>query len=192
MNVYGFLHRSGLRSALRRLYRIEVVGAERMPATGGAIVVANHESIWDPFVVAVVTQRELHFMAKAELFRFQPLAAALRSLNAFPVERGSGDLAAMSEAAQRLGRGELLGIFPQGTSKPERQNGWHRGAARLALATGSPVVPVRLTGTRLLPLPTRVRIAVGPPIRVPAARPTIAAARSLTARLEEAVTACPG
>jgi 1-acyl-sn-glycerol-3-phosphate acyltransferase len=98
----------------------------------------------------------------------------------------------MSEAAQRLGRGELLGIFPQGTSKPERQNGWHRGAARLALATGAPVVPVRLTGTRPLPLPTRVRIAVGPPIRVPAARPTIAAARSLTARLEEAVTACPG
>jgi 1-acyl-sn-glycerol-3-phosphate acyltransferase len=192
MNVYGLLHRSGLRSVLRRLYRIEVVGAERMPATGGAIVVANHESIWDPFVVAVATQREIHYMAKAELFRFRPLAAALRSLNAFPVERGSGDLAAMSEAAQRLGRGELLGIFPQGTSKPERQNGWHRGAARLALATGAPVVPVRLTGTRPLPLPTRVRIAVGPPIRVPAARPTIAAARSLTARLEEAVTACPG
>jgi 1-acyl-sn-glycerol-3-phosphate acyltransferase len=192
MNVYGLLHRSGLRSVLRRLYRIEVVGAERMPASGGAIVVANHESIWDPFVVAVATQREIHYMAKAELFRFRPLAAALRSLNAFPVERGSGDLAAMSEAAQRLGRGELLGIFPQGTSKPERQNGWHRGAARLALATGAPVVPVRLTGTRPLPLPTRVRIAVGPPIRVPAARPTIAAARSLTARLEEAVTACPG
>jgi 1-acyl-sn-glycerol-3-phosphate acyltransferase len=192
MNVYGLLHRSGLRSVLRRLYRIEVVGAERMPATGGAIVVANHESIWDPFVVAVATQREIHYMAKAELFRFRPLAAALRSLNAFPVERGSGDLAAMSEAAQRLGRGELLGIFPQGTSKPERQNGWHRGAARLALATGAPVVPVRLTGTRPLPLPTWVRIAVGPPIRVPAARPTIASARSLTARLEEAVTACPG
>jgi 1-acyl-sn-glycerol-3-phosphate acyltransferase len=192
MNVYGLLHRSGLRSVLRRLYRIEVVGAERMPATGGAIVVANHESIWDPFVVAVATQREIHYMAKAELFRFRPLAAALRSLNAFPVERGSGDLAAMSEAAQRLGRGELLGIFPQGTSKPERQNGWHRGAARLALATGAPVVPVRLTGTRPLPLPTRVRIAVGPPIRVPATRPTIASARSLTARLEEAVTACPG
>jgi 1-acyl-sn-glycerol-3-phosphate acyltransferase len=131
-------------------------------------------------------------MAKAELFRYRPLAAALRSLNAFPVERGSGDRAALGEAARRLQQRELLGIFPQGTSKPERQNGWHRGAARLALATGAPVVPVGLAGTRPLPLPTRIRIVVGQPIQVPVARPTIAAARSLTSQLEEAVTACKG
>jgi 1-acyl-sn-glycerol-3-phosphate acyltransferase len=163
-----------------------------MPATGGAIVVANHESIWDPFVLAVATRREIHYMAKAELFRYRPLAAALRSLNAFPVERGSGDRAALGEAARRLQQGELLGIFPQGTSKPERQNGWHRGAARLALATGAPVVPVRLAGTRPLPFPTRIRIVVGQPIQVPVARPTIAAARSLTSQLEETVTAWEG
>jgi 1-acyl-sn-glycerol-3-phosphate acyltransferase len=156
---------------------------------GAAIIVANHESIWDPFVLGVATEREIHYLAKAELFRYRPLAAALRSLNAFPVERGSGDLAAMSEAARRLHRGELLGIFPQGTSKPERQSGWHRGAARLALATGVPVVPVRLTGTRPLPLPTRIRVVVGEPIKVSIARPTIAAARSLTLQFEEALTA---
>jgi 1-acyl-sn-glycerol-3-phosphate acyltransferase len=163
-----------------------------MPLTGGAIIVANHESIWDPFVLAVATRREIHYMAKAELFRYRPLAAALRSLNAFPVERGSGDRAALGEAARRLQQGELLGIFPQGTSKPERQNGWHRGAARLALATGAPVVPVRLAGTRPLPFPTRIRIVVGQPIQVPVARPTIAAARSLTSQLEETVTAWEG
>jgi 1-acyl-sn-glycerol-3-phosphate acyltransferase len=189
MNAYRFLHRIGFRRAMRRLYRIEVVGGERIPSGGGAILVANHESIWDPFVLGVATEREIHYLAKAELFRNRALAAALRSLNAFPVERGGGDMAAISEAARRLERGELLGIFPQGTSKPERQNGWHRGAARLALVTGVPVVPVRLTGTRPLPLPTRIRIAVGEPIQVSVARPTIAAARSLTARFEEAVTA---
>jgi len=192
MNAYQLLNRLGLRDALRRLNRIEVVGAERMPAEGGAIIVANHESIWDPFVLAVATRREIHYMAKAELFRFRPLAAVLRSLNAFPVERGSGDQAALGEAARRVEAHELLGIFPQGTSKPERQNGWHRGAARLALATGAPVVPVRLTGTRPLPLPTRIRIVVGQPIEVSVARPTVAAARSLTERLEEAVTAWKG
>jgi 1-acyl-sn-glycerol-3-phosphate acyltransferase len=188
VNAYLILDRIGLRAALRRLYRIEVAGAERMPASGGAIIVANHESIWDPFVLGLATRREIHYMAKAELFRLRPVASALRSLNAFPVERGSGDRAAIGEAARRLGRGELLGIFPQGTSKPERQNGWHRGAARLALATGVPVVPVRLTGTRPLPLPTRIRIAVGEPIQVSVERPTIAAARALTARLQEGVT----
>jgi 1-acyl-sn-glycerol-3-phosphate acyltransferase len=189
MSAHGVLQRLGLASALRRLYRIDVDGAERIPGAGGAIVVANHESIWDPFVLGVATPREIHYMAKAELFRLRPLAAALRSLNAFPVERGSGDRAAISEAARRLRRGELLGIFPQGTSIPERQNGWHRGAARLALATGVPVVPVRLSGTRPLPGPTRIRIVVKEPIEVPVARPTIAAARSLTAQLEQALTA---
>lgn len=187
MNAYRLLHRSGIRGLLRRLYRIEVVGSERLPSSGGAILVANHESIWDPFVLGVATPREIHYLAKAELFRWRPLGAVLRSLNAFPVERGSGDLAAIGEAARRLRRGELLGIFPQGTSKAERQSGWHRGAARLALATGAPVVPVRLAGTRPLPWPTRIRIVVGDPIAVDRTRATIATARTLTQRLEQAV-----
>ena len=126
-------------------------------------------------------------MAKAELFGPRLLAKVMRSLNAFPVERGGGDHAAMSEAGRLLAGGAVLGIFPQGTSKPERQIGWHRGAARLALATGAPLVPVRLTGTRRMPRPTRIRIVVGEPIVVPVARPTVAATRSLTARLEQAV-----
>jgi 1-acyl-sn-glycerol-3-phosphate acyltransferase len=188
VNGYRLLHQLGLRNLLRRAYRIEVVGAERVPASGGAILVANHESIWDPFVLGVATQREIHYMAKAELFRTRPLAAALRSLNAFPVERGGGDRAAISEAGRLLEGGALLGIFPQGTSKPERQAGWHRGAARLALATGAPVVPVRLAGTRPLPGPTRIRIVVGEPIAVEPGKPTIVAARDLTERFEEAVT----
>ncbi len=128
-------------------------------------------------------------MAKAELFQTRLLAALLRSLNAFPVERGGGDHAAMSEAGRLLGGGAVLGIFPQGTSKPERQIGWHRGAARLALATGAPLIPVRLAETRRVPLPTRIRIVVGEPIVVPVARPTVAAARSLTERVEQAVAA---
>lgn len=189
MSVYRFLDRIHFRDALRRLYRIEVVGAERIPADGGAIIVANHESIWDPFVLGVITQREIHYMAKAELFSWRPLAAVLRSLNAFPVERGSGDHTAISEAAALLAEQKLLGIFPQGTSKPERQNGWHRGAARLALVTGTPVIPVRLRGTRPLPRRTRVQIEIGEPIQVSIGRPTVAAAKSLTTELEQAVTA---
>ena len=191
MNAYGVLHRSGLRELLRRLYYVEIVGADRIPEHGAAILAANHASIWDPFILGLATTREIHYMAKSELFRLRPVAALLRSLNAFPVERGSGDRTAISEAATLLGRGVLLGIFPQGTSKPERQNGWHRGAARLALVTGVPLVPVRLSGTRPLPRRTRVRIEIGEPLQVAVARPTLAAAKSLTARLEEAVTASP-
>ena len=73
-------------------------------------------------------------MAKSELVR-EPwaLAAVMRVLGAFPVERGGGgDHVAMSEAAALLRRGEVLGIFPQGTSKQLARRPWHRGAARLA------------------------------------------------------------
>ncbi len=180
----------GFRGALRRLYRIEVVAAERMPATGGAILVANHESMLDPWVLAIATPRPIRYMAKAELFRYRPLAAALRTLD---VPRRARD---RRPRCRRRGgpapsQREVLGIFPQGT-RAGAATGWLRGAARLALATGAPIVPVRLAGTRPLPLPTRIRIVVGQPIQVPVARPTIAAARSLTSQLEEAVTACKG
>ena len=140
-------------------------------------------------MLAVVTQREIHYMAKAELFRFRLLGRLLRSLNAFPVERGGGDRTAISEAATLLHGGELVGIFPQGTSRPERQAGWYRGAAKLALATGTPIVPVRLAGTRPLPWRTTIRITVGEPIEVPVAHPTVAAARALTDTVEHAVAA---
>lgn len=189
MNAYGVLHRVGFRELMRRLYRVEVVGAERVPASGGIILASNHASIWDPFILAVVTKREIHYMAKSELFRSRPIAALMRSLNAFPVERGGGDRTAISEAARLLDDGEALGIFPQGTSKPEKQIGWHRGAARLALVTGAPLIPIRMTGTRGMPLRTRVRITVGEAIAVTPAQPSIAAAKALTDQLVQAVEA---
>ncbi len=157
---------------MRRIYRIEVSGGERIPASGPCILASNHESIVDPFILGVATTREIHYMAKAELFRFRPLAATLHALGTFPVERGSGDHAALSEGARLLARGEALGIFPQGTSK---------------LAAGAPLVPVHMTGTRAFPFRTRVHIRVGHPIEVEQARPSVAAARALTEQLMRAV-----
>jgi len=187
VNAYRVVDALGFRSLIRSVYRVEVAGADRVPADGPVILVANHESIWDPFVLGVATSRQIHYMAKAELFESRVLAAAMRSLNAFPVERGGGDRDAMSEAGRLLARGAVLGMFPQGTSKPERQIGWHRGAARLALATGAPVVPVRLRGTKPMPRRSHVQISVREPIVVAVARPTIAAAKALTEQIEQAV-----
>lgn len=174
---------------MRRLYRIEVSGGERIPAIGPCVLASNHESIVDPFILGVATTREIHYMAKAELFGFRPIAAVLHALGTFPVERGSGDHAALSEGARLLARGEVLGIFPQGTSKQLARRTWHRGAARLALAAGAPIVPVHMTGTRAFPLRTHVQIRVGHPIEVRQARPSVAAARALTEQLVRAVAA---
>ena len=188
MNAYDFLHRVGFRTLMRWLYRIEVVGGERIPPSGPASSCANHESIGDPFILGVATTAPDPLHGEGELFRCRPIAAALRSLNTFPVERGSGDTAAVTEAARLLQGGAVLGVFPQGTSK-QLERRWHRGAARLALVTGAPLVPVRMTGTRGWPLRTHVRIEVGEPIEVEPAKPSVAAARELTRRLEEAVLA---
>jgi 1-acyl-sn-glycerol-3-phosphate acyltransferase len=178
-----------MRETLKRLYRAEVVGAEHVPAGGGCILVANHESLIDPWILCLATTRRVRFMAKAELWRYPGVRWAMEAYGTFPVERGTGDTGAMSRAVALLDQGELLGVFPRGTSKPTGNRVWHRGAARLALAAGAPIVPVRLVNTRQL-LPRRpVRVLVGEPISVERAKPTIAAARELTARAERAVEA---
>jgi len=187
MNGYAVLDRVGFRAFMRGIYRIELVGAGNVPQSGGCILASNHESIVDPFILGVATTREIRFMAKSELFENRGLAVVMRVLGAFPVARGGGDHVAMSEAADLLRRGEVLGIFPQGTSKQLARRPWHRGAARLALVTGTPIVPVRMTGTRALPLQTRVRIVVGEPLEVELGRPTVAATKALTERVEQAV-----
>ena len=93
----------------------------------------------------------------------------------------------MAHAGKLLTDGEALGMFPQGTSKPAGSRHWQRGAARLALAYGTPLVPVRLLNTRQLVPRRPVEVRIGQPIAVERHPPTVAAARELTARAESAV-----
>ena len=175
---------------LRGLYRLETRGGERLPARGPAIVIANHESVLDPFVLACAVGRELRFLAKAELWRRRPVAWAMDRLNAIRVERGRGDRDALAEAQRSLELDEAVAIFPQGAVRAVGP--WHRGAAKLALATGAPIVPVRLVGTVRALSRGRVGfphlvVIVGEPIVVAPAPVTIAAAKRLTEDLRAAV-----
>ena len=190
MRLYTVLERTGFRRLAGRLYSVELSGVERIPSSGPAILVANHESLFDPWILALATPRPIRYMAKSELWRHRVIGAVMESFGAFPVERGSGDAAAMSRAAQLLGEGQVLGLFPQGTSKLRSSRRYHRGAARLALATGAPLLPVTLIGTRGKPWPwrrRRTRVIVGEPITVEPGRPTVTAARALTADLQQRI-----
>lgn len=189
MILYRALDAVGFRPFLRTLLRMDVIGSTHVPARGPAVLVANHESIWDPFVLGVLTERPIRYMAKAELWRSPLLAKVMDAFGTFPVERGGGDLGAIARAVRLLEQGEVLGIFPQGTSKLGAPRRYQRGAARLALEAGALLVPVRLTGTRgiLRPGLPRVTVQALPPIAVERGRATIAAARALTASLEEAM-----
>jgi len=106
---------------------------------------------------------------------------------AFPIERGNGDTGAMAHAGRLLTEGEVLGMFPRGTSKPVGNPHWRGGAARLALANGAPLVPVRLLNTRQFVPRRPVEVRIGQPIAVERHPPTVVAARELTARAKSAV-----
>jgi 1-acyl-sn-glycerol-3-phosphate acyltransferase len=170
----------------RLLYRIEIVG--RVPP-GPCVVAANHESLLDPPLLTLAAAQPLHFLAKVELWRYRPGAWLMDALGGIPIRRDRRDLLSVRGAEELLRAGESVALFPQGTV---RGGAWSRGAARLALATGAPLVPVRIVGTARalsrgrIGFP-RIRIVVGAPIEVDAARPTVSAARELTRVLEQRV-----
>jgi len=168
------------------IYRLEVVGADRLPVTGPAVVAPNHDSWLDGIVLGAAISRELRFLAKAELWRSRLLAWVLDGLGAIRIERGRGDQFALMRVRQSLDAEQAVAIFPQGAIHGDRP--WHRGAARMALVTGAPLVPVRLVGTAQalskgrIGFP-RLRVIVGEPIEVARAPEEPVAATELTERL---------
>jgi len=144
-----------MRPVFRLAYRPEVEGAWHVPTSGAAIIASNHLSEVDSLVLPMVLPRPVSFLAKAEYFTGPGLKGwASRSFftgfGAVPVERGNGRaaLAALDTAERILDSGELFGIYPEGTRSPDgRLYRGRIGVARLALATGAPVIPVGLVGT---------------------------------------------
>jgi 1-acyl-sn-glycerol-3-phosphate acyltransferase len=170
---------------LRLYFRVHIAGAENIPKTGGAVIVPNHKSFLDSFFLALATKRHLRFMGKSELFEGiwgRPFVA----LGAFPVRRGESDQDALETARTILHQGELLALFPEGTRVPEPSalGEPKRGAARLALEAGAPLVPAAITGSDHIwlgpiPKPKRVQVAFAPPVPVEHLEPTPEAAREL-------------
>lgn len=195
MSLYPYVDAVS-RPLMNRLYRIRHVGSERIPAVGPVVLAANHESILDPFFLGTVTHRPVHFFAKAELFRIPLLKQILAGLGGIPVRRGADMGRAAEAGVDALDRGEVVGIFPQGTCLPYRNRRFQRGAARLALASGATLVPVLLVGTERSIQPRthrvgfpQVTIVVGDPIPVERRQPTRRAAVELTERLEDSIAA---
>jgi len=185
-------YRRSLTPVIRAVYRLEARGREHIPAAGPLIVAGNHDSMLDPFVMAAVIPRSIHFVGKSELWRYAPLAWWLGTIGAIPVVRGGSDLAAVEAAVAVLEDGEAVGIFPEGGVR--REGPWLRGAARMALATGAPLLPVRLLDVRkalgrgTFAFPPLAAL-IGEPIQVERTTPTGERARALTDRLQAAVLA---
>ena len=154
---------------VKGLYRLRVQGLENVPE-GGFVLAANHTSNFDPWPLGIpfLPDRQLRFMAKAELFN-PVLAPVLRAGGAFKVRRGEGDVEAMRTAGELVREGEIVVMFPEGTRQTKglvkrHAARPHTGAARIALTANAPLVPAAIGGTdRLLRLGP-LRVAYGPPI----------------------------
>lgn len=195
-----------LRATTRRRYD----GLSRIPVTGGALVVCNHVSLADPGVLAHAMYRSGRLprgLATAGLFRAPVLGWLFRAMGHIPVRRGSASAGeALGPAAAALHAGELLMMYPEGGISTGAQ--WptppKTGAARLALATGAPVVPVAQWGVQAVLPPgrrrawrfplaalmtrPRVRLLVGEPMVFAGDPDDEATVRAVTGEIMDAVT----
>ncbi|MBL1082908.1 1-acyl-sn-glycerol-3-phosphate acyltransferase [Streptomyces actinomycinicus] len=140
---------------LRLVFRPRIEGLEHVPASGAAIVAGNHLSFSDHFLMPAILKRRITFLAKAEYFTGPGLKGRLtafffRSAGQIPVDRSGKEAgrAAIREGLGVLGRGELLGIYPEGTrSHDGKLYKGKVGVAVMALRAGVPVVPCAMIGT---------------------------------------------
>ena len=141
-------------------------GRENIPEGQPVILMANHQTMLDPLTLGVcVSDREIHFMAKKELFENKILAWCFTHLHAFPVDRGNADMAAIRTAMNIIKEGNTLGIFPEGTrSKTGYMGPLLGGSSLLALKSGCEILPVYIDGNyRIF---RQIRVIVGKPIEM--------------------------
>jgi cytidylate kinase len=190
--LYRFAY-SFLTPLWRFAFRMSVRGTENIPLTGPVLLASNHRSNLDPFFVGVSFPRQVHFMAKAELWKVKVLGGVINMLGSFPVKRGEADRTAVTRALEMLGEGAVVGMFPEG----RRQRGGpigeiHPGVSLLSLRRGVVTVPMVLDGTERavrkgLPRFPRVIVTFGPPVELPSDDlPRSERARVVTERLIEA------
>jgi putative phosphoserine phosphatase/1-acylglycerol-3-phosphate O-acyltransferase len=164
--------------------RIEFEGLDNIPATGPAILVFNHRSYFDPIVMGLViakTGRNVRGLGKKEVFDVPIVGRIMKASGGIRVDRGTGSDEPLEAAIAAVEAGELLMIAPEGTIPrgpaffdPVLKGRW--GAARIAAATGAPVIPIGLWGTeKVWPRSSRlpklsltdrplVTAKVGPPV----------------------------
>jgi 1-acyl-sn-glycerol-3-phosphate acyltransferase len=176
---YWFLKRIVLGPILKLIFRPYVIGMENIPDDGPAIFASNHLSFSDSIFLPLMVPRRVTFLAKIDYFtgtgvKGRLTAMFFRGAGQLPVDRsgGSASEAALRTGLRVLGRGDMLGIYPEGTRSPDgRLYRGKTGVARMALEAHCPVLPVAMIDTekiqppgRVIPRLGRVGIKIGAPL----------------------------
>lgn len=164
---------------VKGLFRPWIAGAENVPKQGAAILASNHLSVMDSVFLPLMLERPMSFLAKSEYFTGKGIKGwatkwFMKGTGQIAIDRsgGSASEAALNTALQVVGRGDLLGIYPEGTRSPDgRMYKGRTGIARMALVSKVPVVPVVMVDTaEVLPIGSsrprimRVGIVIGEPL----------------------------
>ncbi len=164
--LYGFAHRffSGI---VRRLYRVHITGKENLPE-GGAVICANHIGYPDAILLGAILPRQVHFLAKEELFRIPILGYVIKTLGAVSIKRNSADVGAIKEIVAISQSDRLVAVFPQG----HRRHGQNpadteikHGIGMIAYRSEKPVLPVciKMKNEAYAPF-RRIDIIIGEPM----------------------------
>jgi 1-acyl-sn-glycerol-3-phosphate acyltransferase len=156
------------------MFDLKVTGKHHVPPTGGVLLLPNHQSYLDPVLVGVQLRRPLSFLAKSQLFENPALSWLIRSLNAFPVRLGAGDVGALRETISRLKEGHIMTVFPEGTRTLTGEMGEIQpGFALIVRKTEAPIIPVAIDGSfdawrpgTAIFKPHRIRVKYGQPLDV--------------------------
>ena len=186
----------------RLLFKIRYRGRQNVPHEGGAILASNHISVLDPVIIAIAATansgRAVRFLAAAEYFRKPFIGWGLRRIRQIPIRRGTSDRRALEHTARIIRKGALAGIFPEGTlSGDGNLLPGKRGAARIALASGVPIIPCGIWGTRARwprgkfrwkrPLRPKVVVAFGPVLQPDGVLENPRDVQALTERIMRAI-----
>lgn len=163
----------------KAIFRPWIVGRRNVPAEGGAILASNHLSFVDSIFLPLMIDRPVSFLAKSDYFTGKGLKGwatriFMKATGQLPIDRSGGKAseASLNTGLQVLGRGDLLGIYPEGTRSPDgRLYRGRTGIARMALEAHVPVVPVVMVDTDLMmpigikiPRVVRIGIVIGEPL----------------------------
>ncbi len=150
---------------------LRATGVKHLPPSGGVLLVSNHLSHLDVFVLGLPLPRPLNYVARSTLF-FPPLGAMIRSVGAFPIQREGMGASGLKETLRRIRIGGVVTLFPEGTRSPDGELGLLKpGVGILAARARVPILPAAVAGTfeawprtRGFPRPHPVCVHYGPPI----------------------------
>ena len=164
---------------MRLLFQPWIRGLENIPAEGPAILASNHLAVIDSFFLPLMVKREITFVGKSDYFTGVGIKGwivkhFMQAVGVIPVDRSGGKASqvALDKGLEVLGRGDLFGIYPEGTRSPDgRLYRGKTGIARMSLISGAPIIPVAMVGTdkaqpigQRIPKLERIGVIIGKPL----------------------------